>query len=331
MARLIQNPSEQGEVAVVMRSVQGTGKGMLAKALCRVIGHHALLISNAKHLTGNFNAHLQDCVFLFADEAFYAGDKQHVGVLKSLITDDLLFIEAKHKNGAQSKNYIHLIMASNEKWVVPAELDDRRFFILEVLPDRKGDKEYFDAIAHELENGGYEAMLFDLMKWDISEFDHRAAPKTEGLKTQKKLSLPFFEKWWMETLHRGYITKSKYGLSEHLEQWIENPTKELVFDAYKAAAKYAAEWHPMGRDEFGKAMVRLGYKPGKQRKGVVGEEMRDEATSFGGTVRKAALIFKENVHTYRLGSLRTCREIFDHCTGLTIDWDSDEADQADLT
>jgi len=27
-------------------------------------------------LVGNFNAHLIDCVLLFADEAFWAGDKQ---------------------------------------------------------------------------------------------------------------------------------------------------------------------------------------------------------------------------------------------------------------
>ena len=38
------------------------------------MGQHALKISNAKHLVGNFNSHLRDCVFLFADEAFFAGD-----------------------------------------------------------------------------------------------------------------------------------------------------------------------------------------------------------------------------------------------------------------
>ena len=53
----------------------------------RILGQHALHISNSKHLVGNFNAHLRDCVLLFADEAFYAGDKAHVGVLNSLITE----------------------------------------------------------------------------------------------------------------------------------------------------------------------------------------------------------------------------------------------------
>jgi hypothetical protein len=65
MARMVQFPAEQGEVAVVMKGGEGTGRGFLAKAA----------ISNTRHLIGNFNAHLRDAILLFADEAFFAGDK----------------------------------------------------------------------------------------------------------------------------------------------------------------------------------------------------------------------------------------------------------------
>ncbi len=75
MARLIQFPAQQGEVAVVLIGIEGTGKGILARALLYILGQHGLAINHTKHLTGNFNAHLRDCVFLFADEAFYAGDR----------------------------------------------------------------------------------------------------------------------------------------------------------------------------------------------------------------------------------------------------------------
>jgi hypothetical protein len=97
MARLVQHPDQQGETAIVMRGGEGTGKGTLAQALLHILGQHGLTISNAKHLTGNFNGHLRDCASLFADEAFYAGDKQHVGVLKALITEPSLTIESKYK------------------------------------------------------------------------------------------------------------------------------------------------------------------------------------------------------------------------------------------
>ena len=120
MARLVQSPGEQGEVAVVMRGIEGCGKGTLAKALLHILGQHGMAISNAKHLTGNFNGHLRDTVLLFADEAFFAGDRAHVGVLKALITEPTLTIEAKYANAVQMPNFVHLMMASNEEWVVPA-------------------------------------------------------------------------------------------------------------------------------------------------------------------------------------------------------------------
>ena len=62
---LVERPAEQGEVAVVMRGVQGSGKGTLAKVLLHIFGQHGLAISNAKHLTGNFNGHLRDTVTAF--------------------------------------------------------------------------------------------------------------------------------------------------------------------------------------------------------------------------------------------------------------------------
>ena len=141
-----------------MRGGEGTGKGTLAKVLRHILGQHGMAISNSKHLTGNFNGRLRDCVFLFADEAFYAGDPSHVGVLKWIITEPHLTIEAKFSNAVQMPNFLHLMMASNEEWVVPAP----RFppvSLLEASGAHADDLQYFAAIWEEMEAGGYEAML----------------------------------------------------------------------------------------------------------------------------------------------------------------------------
>jgi hypothetical protein len=114
-ARMVQHPAEQGEVAVVMRGEEGTGKGTLAKVLLHILGQHGIAISNSRHLTGNFNAHLRDALFLFPDEAFFTGDPQHIGVLKSLITEPYLTIEGKNQNVVQSPNFLHIMMASNNE------------------------------------------------------------------------------------------------------------------------------------------------------------------------------------------------------------------------
>jgi len=121
VARTVQFPADQGEVAVVMRGGRGVGKGILGHALRKLFGQHGMYISKSKHLVGAFNAHLRDCALLFADEAFFAGDKSAEGTLKSLITEEILIIEPKGQNVILSKNHLHVVMASNEDWVVPVD------------------------------------------------------------------------------------------------------------------------------------------------------------------------------------------------------------------
>ena len=228
MARMLQHPAEQGEVAVVMKGGEGTGKGTLAKALKHIIGHHALAIANGKHLVGNFNSHLRDTVFLFADEAFFAGDRAHVGVLKSIITEPYLTVEAKHANAVEVPNYLHLMMASNEEWVVPAAMDARRFFVLEVAEAAKNNHEYFAAIWKQMDTGGYAAMLHDLLAYDLSAFNVRAVPTTDGLQRQRKLSLQTTEAWWLDCLERAYVFRSKLGLEAEFATWHPKVTTELL-------------------------------------------------------------------------------------------------------
>ena len=92
-AHKIQNLCDPAGVCLVMRSGEGAGKGLAMKPLMRIYGSHALQITQAKHLTGHFNAHLLDTVFLFVDEGYWAGDKAAEGVLKGLVTEEVMTIE----------------------------------------------------------------------------------------------------------------------------------------------------------------------------------------------------------------------------------------------
>ena len=113
MAYVVQFPERQGEVAVVLRGKEGTGKGVVAKHFGQLLGSHFRHIVHAKHLTGHFNAHLQQCSVLFADEAFFAGDRSHESILKALITEETLLIEPKGIDPFPVRNSVHLIMSSN--------------------------------------------------------------------------------------------------------------------------------------------------------------------------------------------------------------------------
>jgi hypothetical protein len=336
MARLFQRPGEQGEVAVVMKSIEGTGKGFWARAIMRIFGQHGLSISNAKHLTGNFNAHLRDCIFLFADEAFFAGDKAHVGVLKSIITEPTLTVEAKYRNAETSPNFLHVVMASNCDWVVPAGLEARRFFCVDVSESRVGDRQYFEALSAELENGGHAAMLHDLLARDIRDFRVTAIPHSDALEQQKKLSLDPEFNWWIDVLTRGFVYQSKLGLEKYFCRWMDEVATELLFKSYLAFPAVARDHRQMGREMFGRFMLRVGAKAIRPRAPMIrGEHIVDCDTAFG-TSRKAKPDMSEvRPYAYRLGALHAARENFEAFANFKVEWpaidcDDDETNDPEL-
>lgn len=237
MARGVQKPGSPGEVAVVLRGGKGVGKSVFAKGYGRLLGRHFLHISNPSHLVGNFNSHLRDVVVLFADEAFFAGDRKHASVLQTLITEEMITIEAKGVDAEAAPNYVHLIMASNSQHVIPAGGDERRYFVLDVGAGKQQDTAYFRAIAKQMENGGAEALLHFLLERDISEFDVRTSPKTEALAEQKLFSLTTEEEWWFRKLQDGVL------LPYHKE-WQPEVRKAEIVDDY---IEQARRWQPTRR------------------------------------------------------------------------------------
>ena len=205
MAWLVQYPAERAEVVLVFRGKRGTGKGTLGNCLMRLFGQHAVHISSADHLVGRFNAHLRDACFLFADEAYWPGDKRAEGALQRLITEPQLFIEAKGRDGTSVPNMLHVLMASNEDWIVPAGEHERRFAVFEVSERHLQDEKWFNPLYQQLENGGYAAMLHDLLQHKLGDWHPRRFLRPAALLKQQKQSLGAFDAWWVELLETGEL------------------------------------------------------------------------------------------------------------------------------
>jgi hypothetical protein len=52
LAKTFQQPHKQGEVALVLRGLKGSGEGLLGHWIGRAWGAHGIHISNAKHVVG---------------------------------------------------------------------------------------------------------------------------------------------------------------------------------------------------------------------------------------------------------------------------------------
>lgn len=193
----IQNPSERAQVALVLKGKEGAGKGFIFSQFVEIFGRHGMHIASRNHLTGKFSGHLSLIVFLFADEAYYPGDKEVEGTLKQLITENKVTREAKNKEAILDKNMLHIGMATNNDWVIPATGDSRRYFINEVdnmyAKNQTSDdnrKIYFNKLWGEMAANGREAMLNDMLNMDLKNWKPwENVPETKELHKQSILSL----------------------------------------------------------------------------------------------------------------------------------------------
>jgi hypothetical protein len=206
MAYAVRHPNEQGHTCPVLVGGQGVGKNSATDPFAHLWGAHYRIITQRSHFTGHFNAHLRDCSVLVVNEAFFAGDRSQAGPMKGLITDSFLAIEAKGIDVVNARNLLHVIIVSNEDWVVPADMDSRRFTVFTVSDAHKEDTAYFGAMHAQLANGGYEALLYHLLNdVDICNFDPRKILVTDELQEQKTYSLHGVESVWFECLQRGSL------------------------------------------------------------------------------------------------------------------------------
>jgi hypothetical protein len=167
LAMMFQKPDNKPGSTVVITGEKGTGKSTVFDYVNQLLGRHGITVSQRKQIVGQFNGHLATSLLMVCEEAFWAADPQAEGVLKDMITNKSVLIEKKGYDPIQSQNYTRLALISNSDWVVPASLkDERRFFVLRCSNARRGDLDFFGAVRKQMEeDGGLEAMMYDLMHW----------------------------------------------------------------------------------------------------------------------------------------------------------------------
>ena len=267
MAYAVQRPSEPIGVAVALRGPQGAGKGVLGRVFGSFFGKHFAHIANGEQLTGRFNASLATSCAVFLDEALWAGDKKGEGVLKALITEPRLQLEAKFRDPIMVENRVRIIVASNNDWCVPAGIGDRRWFVLDVGKTFAGTNhsEYWEPIYAEIKNGGAAAMFYDLLAIDLNEFDVRAVPHTEAKAQQQAHSLIGTDAWLYHVLQEGEIGCVRWG------DVGVTVSKDDAYRSFQEFSKQQHAWRTEIKDLWSKKIrTALGFymidtRPGKVR------------------------------------------------------------------
>ncbi len=303
-AQIVQEPAQKTGIAVALLGQQGTGKSMVLHYFGKILRDYYLLVDQPGQLTGRFNAHMANKLFIQAEEAFFAGDKREAGRLKSLITGTEHAIEAKGVNITSLANHVRVAVTSNENWAVPADMDDRRWCILAVGNDREKDTEYFGLLVEEMVSGGPEALLAYLLAVDLEALkadgiNVRVAPNTDAKTEQKLESMDPETAWWHGCLSEGRVRT----LGRHLDVEVDSagwPTGYVhlgyLHEDYIEFCKRMNVKHRSAVNSFGRHLKKLlrGRGYGYQKKGKTG---------------------------YRLPGLEDCRTLFDQVIGDFVDWE----------
>ena len=306
-AQIIQKPMTKVGVGLVLRGRKGTGKTKFGELLGGLVKAHHKIVSRAEHVTGNFNRHLEDTLLLQADEAYWAGAKSSEGALKDLLTNPEITIERKGVDAYTAPNYTRILFTSNEDFVVPASLDERRFAVFDVGNSRKQDSEYFSSLDNWYRAGGASALLHYLRNFDLTNINLRLVPQTEALTDQKLEALDSVASWLFNSLQNGEFRENR--VAGNVIHFGEHAPKSEVYDIYCSTLRNHRFEQPLKENSFWRAL--------KNYDGI-----------FSDTSQK--MVAGQRVRHVSIGKLEASRFIFEAVSNLNnIQWSDIDKGQAD--
>lgn len=292
-ASIVQSPGRCPPVALVLRGGKGVGKNMLFGPVAKLLGEYAMLASDKRYIVSNFNAHLERCLLLILDEAFWSGDKGAEGQLKNLISGDEHVIERKGQENFKVDNLTRVGILGNEDWIVPASADERRYAVFDVGDGRKQDVAYFGAMARGMESGGHRLLLRVLLDWKRpAHVNLNVPPQTSGLSDQKMESLDPVAQWWFGCLDEERIIGGDF------DGWPPAVRSDRLRECFtRWAREQNIKLHRMTARKFGATLAKNGAK------------LKREREMAGGA----------RFYQYRIPDIEACRGAFSDATGVRFE------------
>ena len=250
LAHLFQRPDQKPNVAIVLKSVEGTGKGTMVEPLLKILGSHANKTNGAYALAGRFNGIVANRLLIFADEVDLT-DKHVADRLKSIITETTVNMERKGLEMEPLPNYSRLIFASNHSRVINAGPRERRYLILEPDDTKAQDSDYFKKLWAWVNDEGAAKLLYYLLQVDISGFDPYKCPQTKALIDEKLESLTGVNLFFYEQITKDEPFDGKTRISA--TELVDNYYRWCIDQGFKTSIASC-------RSAIGKLMAKLGIE-----------------------------------------------------------------------
>ena len=201
IAHMMVKPGERAGVAIILQGeIEGGGKSLFLNLIARLVGDHALSVPTTDRLSSRFNAQVENKIVVVCHEGLLGVGHGQANKLKSEITDPYIEVEGKGRDVRVVANYARYLLATNEAFPVRSGKGARRFLVCKTSSRYVGNRAYFDALRHEIDNGGAEAFLHFLQHHVPLEGFNPSAdmPRTEALSDQQEFSAAPHVKWALD-------------------------------------------------------------------------------------------------------------------------------------
>lgn len=163
LAALVQHPGVKFQWAPLLVGMEGNGKSLIGRCIEHCVGSRYSHSPNAQDIDNKFNGWLQGKLFICLEEVYTADRANLIEILKPLITNPRVEIQAKGQDQRTGDNRANFLLFSNHKDAIRKTGTDRRYAIFFTAQQEPGDMErdgmvgnYFPDLYNWLREEGYE-------------------------------------------------------------------------------------------------------------------------------------------------------------------------------
>ena len=308
IAYMIQFPGSKMRWAPVITSVEGGGKGLLAKLISAILGHHncntQLMYEQMVNQFSNVLMGLQFGIINELDLATKKNVKQLTNKMKKFMSDDTLTIELKGRPQIKIPFFCNFMIFSNDEDCLYLTKEARRYLIIAIKHSQDAINEKLDAgvkdkILDALEFGskelGHLLHHFQNVKIDDPKAFQRNAPKTEDFFDLVEKGRPMIHRILDERLENN---QQPFFNDSEIHGWVEEKSK------YKSV-------NVLDQD---------GFKTGEKKSEYVGTDYFETRMNFSGLVVAADLHELIMLDPILRNEYCTRDLIIDWCKERSITW-----------
>lgn len=159
MAAMIQYPGVKFRWCPVLQGVQGNGKSMLLVIMREIIGRQYCHVPPANKLGKDFNAWLENKLFIGINEIYVADRREIVDRMKEFIADEFVESEGKGRDQIMIDNCVNFMACTNHKDAIMKEQGDRRYCVFYTAQQTFEDREQRDGLTTQ-----YFVNMWDWLK-----------------------------------------------------------------------------------------------------------------------------------------------------------------------